>query len=221
VVVKVLICEELPILRSGLRLLLSAEPDFDVLEATESGLHAMMLVRTHHPDVIVTGLALSSFSGLELIRRLQREPADSMPRVVVFSMSDSDETVTDVLHAGAHGLLIKTATPEELASAVRAAAQGQTMLAPSIAQRLVDWFRHRETKPEELLRPQVAALTSREREVLTLMARGMSTEEVATELCIGVTTVRTHLYRLRQKLDLRDRAQLVSFAFRAGMMRPA
>ncbi|KAA2261938.1 response regulator transcription factor [Solihabitans fulvus] len=218
---RVLVCDELPIVRDGLRTLLDAEPDIEVIDTTDSGIHAIMLARTHRPDVVVTGLSLHGIPGLELIRRLNKEALEPAPRVVVFAMSDSDEMVTNVLHAGANGLLVKEATREELGSAIRAAAQGQTMLAPQVAQRLVDWFRQRDTQPEELLRPVVAALTPRERQVLLLMARGMSTDEVADELAIGITTVRTHVYRLRCKLKLRDRAQLVSFAYRAGLMQPA
>ncbi|MFL6138104.1 MAG: response regulator [Frankiaceae bacterium] len=218
---KVLLCDELPIIRDGLRTLLELEPDIEVVDAVESGVQAMICIRSELPHVVVTGLTLRGMSGLELIRRIQREDLDPRPRVVVFAMNDSDEMVTDVLHAGVNGLLVKSATRADLSSAVRAAAEGYTTLAPCVAHRLVDWFRRREAVPHEVLRPQVAALTSRERQVLTLVARGMSTEDVAEELSIGVTTVRTHVYRLRTKLDVRDRAQLVSFAYRAGLMQPA
>jgi DNA-binding NarL/FixJ family response regulator len=221
VVTRVLICDEVPLFRDGLRTLLDAEPDMDVVDTTDSGIHAMVLVRTHRPHVVVTGLSLQGMSGLELTKRLTREDVKPSPRVVILSMNDSNETVADMLDAGANGFLVKSATREELRSAIQAAASGETMLAPSIAKRLVDWYRRRDEYPNDLLDPQLATLTHREREVLTLVARGMSTEEMAGELCIGVTTVRTHVYRLRCKLDVRDRAQLVSFAFRAGLMRPA
>lgn len=218
---RVLVCDELPIVRDGLRTLLDAGPDIEVLDTTDSGIHAMMLVRTLRPDVVVTGLNLRGLSGLELIRRLGKEAVTPKPRVVVFAMTDSDEVVTSVLHAGANGLLVKEATREELSSAIRAAAQGETMLAPRIAHRLVDWFRRSGTHSEESLRSELSELTPRERQVLLLMARGMTTDEVAAELAIGVTTVRTHVYRLRTKLKVRDRAQLVSFAYRAGLMKSA
>jgi len=219
--IRVLLCDDLPIIRDGLRTLLELEPDIEVVDAVDSGVQAMISVRSQRPHVVITGLTLHGMTGLELIRRIQREDLDPKPRVVVFAMSDTDETVTDVLHAGANGLLVKSATRADLSSAVRAAADGYTMLAPCVTHRLVDWFRRREAVPHELLRPQVATLTSRERQVLTLVARGMSTEDVAEQLSIGVTTVRTHVYRLRTKLDVRDRAQLVSFAYRAGLMQPA
>ncbi len=193
----------------------------EVVGDTDSGIHAMVLVRTLRPHVVVTGLSLHGMSGLELSRRLGSEDVQPAPRVVIFSMSDSNETVAEMLRAGANALLVKSATREELRSAIHVAANGETMLAPTIAKRLVDWYRRRDERAGELLDPQLATLTQREREVLTLMARGMSTEEMASELCIGVTTVRTHVHRLRCKLDARDRVQLVSFAFRAGLMRPA
>lgn len=220
-VTRVLVCDEVPLFRDGLRTLLEAEPDMEVVGDTDSGIHAMVLVRTLRPHVVVTGLSLHGMSGLELSRRLGSEDVQPAPRVVIFSMSDSNETVAEMLRAGANALLVKSATREELRSAIHVAANGETMLAPTIAKRLVDWYRRRDERAGELLDPQLATLTQREREVLTLMARGMSTEEMASELCIGVTTVRTHVHRLRCKLDARDRVQLVSFAFRAGLMRPA
>ncbi|SEG90086.1 DNA-binding response regulator, NarL/FixJ family, contains REC and HTH domains [Thermomonospora echinospora] len=215
---RVLVCDALPLVRDGLHTILDAQQDVEVVDATESGIHAIMLARTRRPDVIVTGLQLVGVSGLELIRRLRAEGLDPEPRVVVLAMSHSDETVTEVLRAGANGLLTEDATREEVVAAIRAAARGQTMLSPTVTERLVDWFRRREVYPHELLRPAVAALTPRERQVLLLVAQGRSTEEVAGELYIGVSTVRTHLHRLRAKLDLKDRAQLVSFAYRSGLM---
>jgi DNA-binding NarL/FixJ family response regulator len=220
-VLRVLVCDELPIVRNGLRALLETGSDIEVLDTTDSGIHAIMLVRTLRPDVVVTGLNLQGLSGLELTRRLRKEPVTPQPRVVVFAMTDSDEIMTSVLHAGANGLLVKQATREDLSSAIRAAAQGQTMLAPQITHRLVDWFLRSDPCKDELLRPALAELTPRERQVLLLMARGLTTDEVAQELAIGVTTVRTHIYRSRTKLNVRDRAQLVSFAYRAGLMESA
>jgi DNA-binding NarL/FixJ family response regulator len=219
--VRVLVCEEIPIVRDGLRTLLEAEPDIDVVGATDSGNHAMILIRTQRPDVVVSGLSLRGLSPLEMIKRLVKEPIDPRPRFVVLIMDESDETVDTILHAQVHGLLAKDVTREELSSAIRAAARGQTTLAPPIAQRLVEWFRTHDIEQNRELQPVVAELTPRERQVLILAAHGLSAEEIAAELIIGLATARTHLYRLRCKLQLRDRAQLVSFAYRAGMMLPA
>ncbi|HEX6359007.1 response regulator transcription factor [Actinophytocola sp.] len=217
--IRVLICDELPVVRAGMRTLLDAVPDIDVIDTTDNGMEAIVLVRTARPDVVVTDLNLRTISGLEMIRRLGKE--DARPNVVVLTRSDGDKTVSDVLHAGASCLLGKDTSPQELVTAIRAAAEGRTMLAPDIAQRLVTWFREQPDTMESAPCPEVTELTPREREVTQMVARGMSTEEVARELTIGVATVRTHLYRVRTKLGVRDRAQLVSLAYRTGLIQPA
>ncbi|MFH9658837.1 response regulator [Streptomyces sp. NPDC017248] len=217
--IRVLICDELPVIGNGLRTLLDAVPDIDVIGTTDSGVEALVLVRTKRPDVVVTDLSLRTMSGLELIRRLGKEVA--APHIVVFTGSDTDQTVSDVLHAGASCLLGKDASPQELVTAVRAAAAGRTMLAPDIAHRLVTWFREQPAARQSRAYPEVTELTPREKEITRMVARGMSTEEVARELTIGVATVRTHLYRVRTKLGVRDRAQLVSLAYRSGLIHSA
>jgi DNA-binding NarL/FixJ family response regulator len=215
---RVLICQETLIVRDGLRSILEAEPDIDVLEATDSGFHAIMLVRSDRPDVVIVGLAPRGITGLELIRRLQQETFGESPRVVVFGMKFSDETVTEMLRAGANGVLTGGASRDEVLATIRAVGRGQTMLAPEVTERLVEWFRRHKGEPLGTTRPAVPDLTPRERQVLLLIAQGLSTEDVAKELYIGISTVRTYLHRLRTKLDLKDRAQLVSFAYRAGLM---
>jgi DNA-binding NarL/FixJ family response regulator len=217
--IRVLICDELPVIRDGMRTLLDAVPDIDVIDTTDNGMEAIVLVRTARPDVVVTDLDLRTISGLEMIRRLGKE--DAPPNVVVLTGADGDKTVSDVLHAGASCLLGKDTSPQELVTAIRAAAEGRTMLAPDIAQRLVTWFREQPDTMESAPCPEVTELTPREREVTQMVARGMSTEEVASELTIGVATVRTHLYRVRTKLGVRDRAQLVSLAYRTGLIQRA
>lgn len=215
---RVLICDKSPVVRSGMRSLLAMEPDIEVIDTTDSALRAVVLTRATRPDVVVTGLDLLSLSGVELIRRLTELGAGRSPRVVVYAMNDADDIVADVLHAGANGLLVKNAHRGELAAAIRAVANGDAVLAPSVARRLVDWFRRCDSRPDVALGRVVATLTRREQEVLLLLARGLQPEEIAGRLFIGVTTVRTHIYRLRNKLSLKDRAQLVSFAYRAGLM---
>ncbi|MFC4149580.1 response regulator [Micromonospora mangrovi] len=214
--IRALICDELPVVRDGMRTLLDAVPDIDVTGTTDNGMEAIMLVRTARPDVVVTDLNLRTISGLEMIRRLGKE--DPPPNIVVFTASDADKTVSDVLHAGASCLLGKDASPHELVTAIRAAAAGRAMLAPNVAQRLVTWFREQPETTASTQYPEVTDLTPREREVTRMVARGMSTEDVARELIIGVATVRTHLYRVRTKLGVRDRAELVSLAYRSGLI---
>jgi DNA-binding NarL/FixJ family response regulator len=220
-VLRVLICDRLQVVRTGLRALLEPEPDIEVIDTTDSGLHAVILARTVRPDVVVTGLELLSMNGVQLIRQLNEQVGEHAPRVVVYSTSDAEESIAEVLHAGASGVLVQNTGRAELVAAIRAAANGEAMLAPSVAQRLVDWFRHRDVRPEPPLRREAESLTPREREVLLRLAEGMQPEDIARKLFIGETTVRTHIYRLRNKLGLRDRAQLVSFAYRAGLVRAA
>ncbi|MFJ3581268.1 response regulator [Streptomyces sp. NPDC090127] len=215
--IRVLICDQLPVIADGLKTLLDAMPEIEVIGTTHNGMEAMVLVRTNRPDVVVTDLELQTISGLELIRRLGKE--EDSPNVVVFTATPSDRTVSDVLHAGASCLLGKAASPQELIAAIQAAAAGQTLLAPSIAERLVSWFRAQPEPQEPVACPEVTELTPREREVTRMVALGMSTEEVASELIIGEATVRTHLYRVRTKLGVRDRAELVSLAYRTGLIR--
>lgn len=216
--VRVLICDELPVVRDGLRTLLDCAADIEVVATTGNGMEAIVLSRSLRPDVVVTDLKLEVMPGLEMIRRLKKEDLDPIPEIVVFALSDDDQIMSEVLHAGASGLLGKDASPEDLISAVRLAARGQTTLAPVLAKRLVNWFCERRSSSQVVLAPMVSALTPRERQVMMLVARGYSTDEIARELTIGVATVRTHVYRLRCKLGARDKAQLVSLAYRSGLM---
>ncbi|HLL65854.1 MAG TPA: response regulator transcription factor [Micromonosporaceae bacterium] len=216
---RVLLCDERPLVLDGLRSLLSREQDIDVVGTTGSGMHAIMLARQHLPQVVVTGLHLEHIAGVDLVRKLRKEDLDPAPRIIVFAVTDIDEALADVLHAGASGLLADDASREELALAIRAVARGQAMLGPRVAQRLMEWFREHDVHSKmKVAMPVAAALTPREKEILLLTAHGMSTEDIAEELFIGAATVRTHLYRLRCKLQLKDRAQLVSFAYRAGLV---
>jgi DNA-binding NarL/FixJ family response regulator len=221
VTVRVLICEKTPVVRAGLCTLIGGEPDIEVVKATDSGLHAIMLACSLRPDVVITGLCLRSINGVELTQRLLAEQLEPAARVLVFCTDTSDDTVTKVLHAGAAGLLTHDATGNDLLAAIHAVAAGQAMLAPQVTQRLVSWFRRTYPQLDDLLHPVVAALTPRERQVLMMIGRGMQPDDIAEALTIGVATVRTHIYRLRCKLDLKDRAQLASFAHRAGLMQPA
>jgi DNA-binding NarL/FixJ family response regulator len=220
-VMRVLICDKLLVVCKGLRALLEAEPDIEVVGTTDSGTHAIMLARMARPHVVITGLEVRGMSAIELIAQLTKGDCGSASRVVVYSISDTDDTVSAALHAGASGILTKDVGSGDLVSAIRAAANGEAMLAPAVARRLVDWFRRLDTQPDATLGKVIGTLTPREREVLLLLAQGMQPEDIAIKLFIEVTTVRTHIYRLRGKLDLKDRAQLVSFAYRAGLMQPA
>lgn len=216
---KILVCDQLPLMRDGLCTLLDALPDFDVVAGTESCTQAALLACQHRPDVVLIGLS-SLESSLDLVRRLHAGP-ERPPRAVVFYTDCTDELVADLLSAGVKGLLGREATSDEVIAATRLVARGRTALGPEIADRLVTWFCECGGLPQTAPPPELAALTSREHEVLTLIGHGMSIGDVAAELYIGIGTVRTHLHRIRHKLRIRDRAQLVAFAYQTGMLREA
>lgn len=216
----VLVCNDRPIVREGLERLLDAEPDIDVVGGTDSATHAIMLVRQSRPQVLVTGINLGNVTGSELIGRLVRESPEPSPRLLVYATIDDDELLGDVLRCGACGVLADDATREEMVLAVRTVAKGQAMFGPGIADRMLTWFRkQRSHPPANQLEPVSHTLTPREREILVLTALGFSIDDIAGQLFIGVATVRSHIYRVRCKLQLRDRAQLVSFAYQAGLVR--
>lgn len=216
--VRVMIVDESSVIRDGLCTLLAPAADIEVVAATDSGARAVHLAAVHGPHVLVTGLHLRGMSCLDLLRRLDAERLPVRPRLVVFAQHDNEDMVKDVLQAPTHGLLVKDTSREELAGAVRAAARGEAVFSPSVSHRLVEWYR---TAGSRRLRPAsrtaLKSLTIREREVLRLIAEGLSPLEMADRLCIGEATVRTHVYRLRTKLELKDRAQLVAFAYQAGV----
>jgi DNA-binding NarL/FixJ family response regulator len=214
---RVLVCDRLLIVQRGLLSILEQEEDIEAVGVTGSGIEAMIIARRRRPNVVVTGLNLDGISGLELVRRINQEKLEPQPRFVVLSMLENEETMTRVLLAGVHGLLAREVSGEELGLAVRTAARGEMMLAPQVASHLVNWFRKLVPPVEGPERGALDGLTAREREVLALVAKGLSVEDVAAELYIGATTVRTHIYRVRAKLGMKDRAQLVSFAYQCGL----
>ena len=218
---RVLICDELPVVRDGLRALLATEPDIGVIGTADSGAAALASIRAQRPDVVITGLALHGMTALELIRCLSQGVCGvPAPKVIVLVMNDDAGVIASLLRANVNGLLaVSDTSTAELAAATRAAARGDTMVSPSITRHLVNWFREFGGEPTEDMKAVRARLTPKERDVLGLIAEGMSPEAVAGELVISVATVRTHVYRARIKLEARDRAQLVALAHRAGLVR--
>ncbi len=226
--VSVLVCHNLPIVREGLQRMLAAAPGITVVGTTDNVTHTIVAARQHRPDVVLTGLALDHSSGIELIDRIDREKLDPPPRFLMYATIEDNELLAAVLRAGVSAVLADDASPEELVLAVRVAARGQAMLGPGVAERMLTWFRGRNaehTAQTAAATPMsdlaVRSLTPREREILLLTASGLSIEDIAHQLYIGPTTVRTHIYRVRCKLQVKDRAQLVSLAYQAGLMTPA
>lgn len=220
--VSIVVCHDRPLVREGLHKLLDAEPGIDVVGATDSVTEAVVLAQEYRPQVILTGLTLDGGSGIDLIARVDREDLEPAPHFVVYATIGGHDLLTAFLRAGVSGVLADDASREEMVLAVRVAARGQTILGPGVADRLLAWFRETAARSTVALsEPAVASLTPREREVLLLTANGLSIDEIAHRLFIGVTTVRTHLYRVRTKLQVKDRAQLVSLAYRTGLMLPS
>jgi len=220
IVISVLICDERPSVVNGLWSLLTPTDDIEVLGAASSAAQSLAAIGRRRPNVVLTGLRLTDSTGLDFLRRLQKDGTRPGPPVVVYGAGQTGEDLTEVIQAGVNGVLSDDAGRAELATAVRAVAGGAVMFGPKVARRVLDWLRSGEAPIHEDLLPRATNLTPREREVLLMTAQGMSAEDIAVQLFIGTTTVRTHLYRLRTKLQLRDRAQLVSFAYQAGLMRP-
>ena len=218
--IRALVCDGIPLVRDSLVGLLGSQSDFEVVATADSVVQTLMLAQRHRPDVVLLGLAPEP--NLQASRRLARGGGteESGPRVVVFHQDCTNAQISDLLLAGVKGLLNRDATSEEVLAAVRGVARGSTTLSAVVVDRLVEWFRHRyEASPHTAEMPKVDTLTLREREVLTLVGHGMTIEDVAERLYIGISTVRTHLHRIRHKLALKDRAQLVAFAYRSGLVR--
>ncbi|MFD8817105.1 response regulator [Streptomyces sp. NPDC059627] len=218
---KVLVCDSVPVVRDGLKVLLSSAPDVASVSTTGNAVECLVMARSLRPDVLIADLNPEGMDGIDFVHRVIRESMQERgerPRVVVFTSELTDRIIETMLRAGVIALLEKETGREQLLTAVRAAARGEVMLAPKVTGKLVCWFRSQGFGPAPRLDPQVESLTPREREILVLVGEGLPIEEIAAKLVIGVATVRTHVYRLRHKLHVRDRAQLVSFAHNCGLL---
>lgn len=214
--IRVLVADDQALVRAGFRLILDSQPDIEVVGQANDGEEAVRQQRCLRPDVVLMDIRMPVLDGLEATRHILGEGTGGC-RVVMLTTFDLDEYVYAALRSGASGFLLKDVAPEQLIAAVRQVAVGDALLAPSITRRLVERFtRPRETRA---LNPvALSALTAREDEVLRLLARGMSNGEMAHHLVLSEATVKTHVARIFHKLDLRDRAQAVVFAYEAGLV---
>jgi DNA-binding NarL/FixJ family response regulator len=217
--IRAAVADDQALVRSGFIMLLSVEPDIEVVGEASNGAEAVALVAAEHPDVLLMDVRMPVVDGLEATRRITGDASLASTRVVILTTFDLDEYVHDALRAGASGFLLKDTLPAELVHAVRVVASGDALIAPRITRRLIEEFARR---PEASGAPTAALelLTDREREVLELVARGRSNAEVAAALYVGHATVKTHVSRLLMKLDARDRAQLVMIAYETGVVQP-
>jgi DNA-binding NarL/FixJ family response regulator len=197
-------------------MMLEAEEDIEVVAEAADGQEAVDLTRELRPDVALLDLRMPRMDGIQATELISKDTAGST-RVLVVTTFDADEYVYAALRAGASGFLLKDAPPEELAVGVRVIAAGEALLAPSVTRRLIEEFARLQPRQEQR---DIAALTEREMEVVRLVARGLSNAEIAAELVIGETTVKSHVGNVLMKLGLRDRAQVVVVAYESGVVRP-
>ncbi|MEU0060176.1 response regulator transcription factor [Streptomyces sp. NPDC006334] len=214
--VRVVLADDQPLVRSGLRVIMADHPDLEVVGEAATGAEAVELVRDLNPDVVVMDIRMPGMDGIEATRRITAGVSDT--RVLVLTTFDEDDHVYGALRAGASGFAVKDMSLDDILAAVRVVAAGDALIAPGVTRRLIaDFVARPETVPRRPPRP-VAGITEREREVLTLVGRGRSNAEIAEDLFISVATAKSHVSRLLTKLDARDRVQLVITAYESGLV---
>ena len=216
--IRVVVIDDQELVRTGFRMILDVEDDIDVVGTAGDGDEAVDLCRSAAADVALMDVRMPRVDGIEATRRLRAAGIET--RVLVLTTFDLDEYVFDALRAGASGFLLKDAPPDDLVHAVRVVASGEALLAPSVTRRLIEEFGRAASAPRPAEDERLARLTEREREVLVLMARGLSNGEIAEQLYLGEATVKTHVGRVLMKLEVRDRVQAVVHAYATGVVTP-
>ncbi len=219
--ITVLLADDQALVRAGFRALLNAEPDIEVVAEAADGLEAVKQAQQTRPDVVLMDIRMPGVDGLEATRRIAADPALAETRVVILTTFELDEYVFEALRTGASGFLVKDTEPVDLIRGVRAVAAGDALLSPSVTRRVIGEFAGGAARGRQSAPPaQLDLLTDREREVLLLVAEGLSNDEIAGRLVISPATAKTHVSRTMIKLGARDRAQLVVYAYEAGLIRP-
>ena len=216
--IRMVLADDQALVRAGLRALVEAEDDIEVVGEAAHGQEAVSVVRSTRPDVVLMDIRMPGMDGLDATRAITADPALAGTRVIVLTTFDLDEYVFEAVRIGASGFLVKDTEPAELLRGVRAVAGGDALLSPGVTRRLIAEFatRSRETRAPELLAP----LTQREREVVSLVGEGLTNDEIAARLVLSPATAKTHVSRAMVKLQVRDRAQLVVLAYETGLVRP-
>jgi DNA-binding NarL/FixJ family response regulator len=217
VTIRVLLADDQHLVRAGFRLILAAEQDITVVGEVADGVEAVAAARRLRPDVTLMDIRMAKLDGIAATRDLTAsQPA--VTRVVVLTTFDIDSYVYEALRAGASGFLLKSAPPEDMVRAIRVVADGEALLDPTVTRRVIEEFSRTKAAPKPP--DELATLTDREREVLLLLARGLSNAELAAQLFVSEATIKTHVARLLMKLRLRDRVQAVVYAYERGIIRP-
>jgi DNA-binding NarL/FixJ family response regulator len=217
--VRVVVADDQLLVRAGFRVLVDSAPDLEVIGEAGDGVEAVELARRERPDVVLMDIRMPRMDGLEATRRIVADELLDGVRVLVLTTFDLDEYVYQALRAGASGFLLKDTPPADLLAAIRVVAAGDALLAPRVTRRLIEEFARR-PEPAAVTPAALAALTDREREVLALVARGLSNAEIAERLFVSAATTKTHVSRVLAKLGARDRAQLVMLAYETGLATP-
>lgn len=214
--IRVVVADDQTLVRVGLRVLLDSEPDMELAGEAVDGADAIRQVRNSPPDVVLMDIRMPGTDGIEALKAIVTDGGLSEVKIIMLTTFELDEYVFESLRAGASGFLIKDTAPDELLRAIRVVAAGESLLSPTVTRRVIGEF---SAKPARASRPhpQLEALTEREREVLALVAEGLSNDEIAERLVVSPATARTHVSRAMIKLHARDRAQLVVFAFQSGL----
>jgi DNA-binding NarL/FixJ family response regulator len=214
---RVVIADDQALVRAGFRMILDAETDIEVVGEASTGGEAIAEIRRLHPDIVLMDVRMPEMDGIEATRQLLSD-GGTETKVVMLTTFDMDEYVYEALRAGASGFLLKDVPPEQLVEGIRAVGSGEALLAPSIMRRVIEEFVRRPPESARTPPAELAELTERELEVLRQVARGLSNGEIATELYVSETTVKTHVSHILMKLGLRDRVQAVVFAYESGVV---
>jgi DNA-binding NarL/FixJ family response regulator len=218
--IRIVIADDQPLVRAGLRMLLSSVADIEVVGEATNGEEAVALARDLAPDVVLMDIRMPGTDGLQATERILSSPDLPVVRVVILTTFEVDEYIFEALEQGASGFLLKDAEPDEILRAIRAAASGDAVLSPGVARRLIADYARRPRRREVPAAGVLDALTDREREVMTLVARGLSNDEIAKRLWVSPLTAKTHVSRILSKLGARDRAQLIVLAYELGLVEP-
>jgi DNA-binding NarL/FixJ family response regulator len=219
VTIRVLVVDDQPLIRAGFHKMVEARPDLEVVGEAADGAEAVAQARRLGPDVVLMDVRMPTMDGLEATRQLAGPGVANPTKVLILTTFDLDEYVYEALRAGASGFLLKDAPPEELAAAIRVIAAGEALLAPSVTRRLIQRFAD-QPAPKAVDAKVLERLTDRETEVLRLLARGLSNAQIAAELVVSETTVKSHVAHLLMKLGLHDRVQAVVLAYETGFVQP-